>query len=207
MIQEQNRRLNLVGTSDPETLVLKHILDSLTGLAVLNERFLGKIIDIGTGAGLPGIPLAIAQAGLEITLVESNERKATFLQECKRSLDLSSVQVVRGRAEELGRLPFLRDGFEAVISRAVAPTRVLIEYTAPFCKENYYIVLYKGRDVDAEIAVSRHALEELRVQIEEIREAKMPYLEAERKLLVLRKVGPTPPRYPRRTGIPRKRPL
>lgn len=207
MIQEYNRRLNLVGTSDPESLVLKHILDSLTGLTVLKERSLAKIIDIGTGGGLPGIPLAIAQPELEITLVESNERKANFLQECKRSLDLSSVEVVRGRAEELGRLPFLRDSFEAVISRAVAPTRVLLEYTAPFCKENYYIVLYKGRDVDAEIAISRHALEELGVYIEEIRETKIPYLEAERSLVVLRKVGPTPARYPRKTGIPRKRPL
>ncbi|WP_176230098.1 16S rRNA (guanine(527)-N(7))-methyltransferase RsmG, partial [Candidatus Hakubella thermalkaliphila] len=136
MIQEHNQRLNLVGTSDPETLVLKHILDSLTGLTVLKEHSLVKIIDIGTGAGLPGVPLAIAQPGLEITLVESNERKANFLQECKRSLDLSSVEVVRGRADELGRLPLLRDSFEAVISRAVAHTRVLIEHTAPFCKES-----------------------------------------------------------------------
>lgn len=207
MIQEYNRRLNLVGTSDAETLVLKHILDSLTGLAVLKERSLTRIIDIGTGGGLPGIPLAITQPGLEVTLVESNERKANFLQECKRSLDLSSVEVVKGRAEELAHLPFLRDSFEAVISRAVAPTRVLVEYTAPFCKDNYYIVLYKGREVDGEITISGHALEELRVQIEEIREIKLPHVGAERNLVVLRKVGPTPSRYPRRTGIPRKRPL
>ena len=187
---------------DPRRALDVHLADSLAGLAVPELRAAQRIADIGSGAGLPGLPLALALRDARVLLVESQRRKCTFLQRAIEALGLSNAEVACARVEELPH-----PACDAVTARALASLPVLCEYAAPLLVEGGVLVAWKGAVDPAEDADGLAAAAALGLQREEVR-AVEPYAGSERRTLhVLRKIAPTPPGYPRRPGMAAKRPL
>lgn len=205
-----NARLNLTTIVEWEAVQIQHFLDSLTCLLVLPSevhRVPYRVVDIGSGGGFPGVPLKIALPHLDMALVESVQKKAAFLEHLTRVLALKGTVVYPRRAEEVARLPECRERFDLAVSRAVAPLAVLAEYCLPFVRTGGLVVAMKGRDVEEEVRAGLRAVEVLGGRLREVRPILLPGLEAPRHLVVLEKVSSTPPRYPRRPGLPAKRPL
>ena len=176
---------------------------------MLEERKLlqSPALDIGSGAGFPGLPIKIAHPDLRLTLLESNEKQAAFLERVTAELSLEGVSVVAARAEEAGRLPEHRAAYALVLARAVAPLRVLAELALPFLAIDGVLAAPKGSAAPREVREAQAALEELGGTVEDTVRLKVPAQERAPTLLIVRKTGETPERYPRRPGIPRKRPL
>lgn len=208
-LTEWNRRLNLTAIVGWEEVQLKHFLDSLTVSTVIPQevRSGGRVIDVGSGGGFPGIPLKIIHPGLTLVLLDSVAKKTAFLRHLVGVLGLEGVEVYTGRAEELGHSPALRESFDVALSRGLAPMRTLVELTLPFCKVGGILVAPKKGDVEGELAEASHALEVLGGRPREVRPVHLDGLRDGRVLLVVEKVRPTPPRFPRRPGMPEKRPL
>lgn len=206
---EANRRINLTTVIDWEEVQIRHFLDSLTVSLVLSPRVLseGKIVDVGAGAGFPGVPLKIVFPDLGLCLVESTAKKGVFLSHLVGVLDLKGVEIHTGRAEELAHCPALRETFDGVLSRAVAKARVLAELTIPFCKLGGVCVMQKQGRIEMELNEAKEALRTLGGSLREIREVAVPGLLRPRLLVVVEKVSSTPAKYPRRPGVPAKRPL
>jgi len=162
---------------------------------------------VGTGGGFPGIPLKIAFPHVRLFLLESSLKKVNFLKSVISNLAVDEVYVLPGRAEDLARDPNLREKMDIVVSRAVAPLRTLIEITIPFLKEGMLMVAYKGKGVFDEIESSGNALRELRAEIERVEEYHIKGIDFKGYLVFIRKKEETPLKYPRRSGIPFKRPL
>ena len=206
---EANRRVNLTTVIDWEEVQIRHFLDSLTVNLVLSPRVLseGKIVDIGEGAGFPGVPLKIAFPDLGLCLLESADKKTAFLSHLVGVLDLKGVEIHTGRAEELAHRPALRETFDGVLSRAVAKARVLAELTLPFCRLGGVCVMQKQGHIEKELDEAEEAIRTLGGSLREIREVAVPGLLRPRLLVVVEKVSSTPAKYPRRPGVPAKRPL
>lgn len=202
-----NRRVNLVGASDGDILLSHHFLDSLSCLAAGIPASGMKIIDIGSGAGLPGLMLAIALPGIRVTLLDSSQKRTSFLRKTTLWLGLANVEIVCARAEDAGRNPEYREMFDEAVARAVAPLPTLVEYALPFVKTGGRFIGQRGPLAERETTEAAKAIGELNGQLAEVMEVKVPFLEAERRLVVIEKLGPTPSRYPRRCGVPLKRPL
>lgn len=202
-----NQRINLTAITDYEEVQIKHFLDSLTCLLVLPRQGALSVIDVGTGAGFPGLPLKIVRPPLRLTLLESVGKKVAFLQHLVEELGLEEVAVVRGRAEEVGRDPVHRERYDVALARAVAEFPVLVEYALPFCRVEGLFVAQKGAQIAEEVKQAQVALEILGGKLREIRALRLPTLDEPRHLVVVEKVAPTPGKYPRRPGIPAKRPL
>lgn len=205
-----NTRANLTTVTGWEQVQVRHFLDSLAVLPALPAGLLdrgGRILDVGSGAGLPGIPLRIALQGLKLTLMDATAKKASFLTHVTGALGLTDVQVLSGRAEDLGHDPELREGFDAVVARAVVKLPVLAELCLPFCRRGGLVVAHKGPGVDDEVSTAAKAIQELGGRLRAIREMPLQGLGLKGVLVVLEKVDSTPDRYPRRPGIPAKRPL
>jgi len=204
-----NERANLTAITDYQEVQIKHFLDSLSCLLVLAglpiERWRG--LDIGAGAGFPGLPLKIARSQMELTLLEAKKKRIQFLQHLVERLELEGVTIIRGRAEELGRQPGHREGYDLVLARAVATLPVLLEYALPLCRMGGIFLAQKGPDIKEELETSRVALRLLGGQMREVRGLELPHSMGERNLVVVEKAAPTPGRYPRRPGVPAKRPL
>ena len=204
-----NRRLNLTAITDYEEVQVKHLLDSLTVVLAL-EQPLGKgvkLIDIGTGAGIPGIPLKIVLPDIELVLLDATKKKAVFLEHIVQRLNLEGVQVVVGRAEEIAHQPEYRQQFDLVLSRAVAGLPVLLELTLPFCAIGGRFIAQKKGDLKAEVSTAQRAISVMGGRLTDIKKIELTEFADERWLLAIDKVGETPPQYPRRPGIPAKRPL
>ncbi len=204
----QNSPHNVTAIKTPFEIVVKHFIDSLFILKFyknLNRKT--KIIDIGTGAGFPGIPIKILFPEIELYLVESVKKKADFLKYLIDNLNISGIIILRERAETLGHEKNLREEFDLVVSRAVAPLPVLLELCAPFSKISGRFVAYKGEDVREELREAEKALELLNLIIEDIYFYQLPKIDHKRSLIFFKKTGKTPDKYPRRPGIPQKRPL
>jgi 16S rRNA (guanine527-N7)-methyltransferase len=207
LLRAANTRTNLVSQADPETVLVSHILDSLSCLVAVEIEAGQRIIDVGSGAGLPGIPLAITRPEADFVLLDSSDKRTRFLNEARNRLNLRNVEIVGLRAEEAGRETRLRDGFDLAVARAVAPLPTLVEFALPFVKAGGTFVAMRGPKAEVEVIEAQPAIFALSASLIETQAVTVPWLNAERRLVVMRKTGPTPSRYPRRTGVPAKRPL
>lgn len=204
---EWNERFNLTAITDPEQIRIKHFLDSLSCCLAMRQAALAHVIDVGAGAGFPGLPLKILQPELHVTLVEATAKKVNFIEHIVQVLGLQQVTVLAQRAEEAGQMPEHREAYDWVIARALAPMPVLAEYLLPFAKVGRYVLAQKGKDAQQEVGAAENAIKSLGGELSEIVPVKIPGLDEERYLVLLKKVAPTPAAYPRRAGIPSKRPL
>lgn len=208
LLCEWNEKMNLTAITEYEAVVRKHFLDSvlLTKCEEYTEQKIKKILDLGTGAGFPGIPLAILNPDKSFTLVDSLNKRIEFLKEVKNTLSLENVNLYHGRAEDLGRDFLFRNQFDITVSRAVAELPLLMEYCIPFVKPDGYFISYKGPRYEEEIWMADHAMKELNARLEEVRSFSLEE-EEKRYLLFIRNETFTNEKYPRRAGKPKKNPL
>ena len=202
LLLDWNQRVNLTAIRDQAGVERLHFLDSLACLlAGIGDR--AKVLDVGAGGGFPGLPVKIARADIELTLLEATAKKTAFLMAVVDDLRLGRTHVVTGRAEDFGE----REFFDTVVARALAPMPALLELTLPFARiGGQVLALKKGTGLAGELAASRHALEVLGGELAPALSYQVGDGE-ERKVVVVRKVRPTPRGYPRRSGLPAKRPL
>jgi len=202
-----NEQINLTAVRDPQSMVERHFYDSLTCTAVTGNLNGRKLIDVGTGAGFPGLPLKIAFPQLELTLVESITKKTDFLRIVVNKLGLSQVQILADRAETIAHLPEHRAQYDWAVARAVSELRVLAEYLLPFCRLGGCMLAQKGENAAAETAVATTAIHQLGGNEAVLHPIPLPGKPANHYLVVVEKVNDTPDKYPRRAGIAAKRPL
>lgn len=205
-----NERVNLTAITDYEEVQAKHFLDSLTLAPVLKQPADGvglRVVDIGTGAGLPGIPLKILLPGIELVLIEATAKKADFLHHLVSKLGLDNVEIVVGRAETVAHEAKYREKFDLVVSRAVASLPALAELTLPFCNVGGVFIAQKKGDIELEVSQASRAISLLGGNLREVKRVELEEFADERWLVVIDKVKPTPEKYPRRPGMPKKRPL
>lgn len=202
------RDINLTRITEAEEIQIKHFLDSLTCLVGLGRDLEGKnLIDIGSGAGFPGLPLKIFEPSLKVTLLEATGKKTEFLRHMVKTLDLKGVEVINARAEDLGRNPQYRGRYDFVVARAVAEMPSLVELALPLARITGTFVAMKGPKAWAEMAAAKKAVKELGGATREIRTLTLPFVYEKRALIIIDKAWPSPDRYPRRAGIPVKRPI
>lgn len=204
-----NERANLTAITDYQEVQIKHFLDSLSCLLVLAglpiDRW--RHLDIGAGAGFPGLPLKIARPQMELVLLEAKKKRVGFLQHLVERLELPEVAIIRGRAEELGQRQGHRERYDLVLARAVATLPVLLEYALPLCRMGGIFLAQKGPDIREELETSQVALRVLGGRLREVRGLELLHSMGHRNLVVVEKVTSTPEKYPRRPGVPAKRPL
>lgn len=199
--------LNLTAIKHPAEVAIKHFVDSLAILRWVSFSQGERLLDVGSGAGFPGIPLGIAARRLDVVLLEAVRKKTEFQRKIVKSLQLRNIEVLWGRAEEFGRAVEYREKFEWVVSRAVAPLRELAEYTLPFVRVGGTFVAFKGPKGKEEAEHAVTAISVLGGRIQSMKEYRLPLTGDRRLLLFILKTSPTPGAYPRRPGIPRKKPL
>lgn len=204
---EWNQKFNLTAIRDTESIRTKHFLDSFSCVLAWKASPPNHLIDVGTGAGFPGIPIKILYPNLRLTLVESVGKKAMFCQHIVRVLGLEHVEVIQARAEDLGQDPAHREKYDWAIARAVANLNVLSEYLIPLVKIGGNILAQKGESGPAEAQSAEEAMKLLGGKLKQLIPVNLPGVADDRYLVVVEKVAATPPRFPRKPGIPMKQPL
>lgn len=208
---EKNKVMNLTAITEYEEVITKHFLDSLAVVKTScfkPEKLAGKrLIDIGTGAGFPGIPLKIAFPELEILLLDSLNKRINFLNEVTEMLGLTNINTVHGRAEDYAKQKGYRESFDFCVSRAVANLSTLSEYCIPFVKQGGCFISYKSGSVDQELIQAEKAVKILGGQREEVVRFSLADTDMDRSFVVIHKAKPTPKKYPRKAGLPSKEPL
>jgi 16S rRNA (guanine527-N7)-methyltransferase len=208
---EWNKKINLTAITDYSSVQVKHFLDSLTITLALpgeeEERPDFNIIDIGTGAGFPGVPLKILFPQPRLVLIEPTTKKTAFLHHIIRKLELANVEVLDSRAEEAAHLPLYREQFALVLSRAVASLPALVELTLPFCRLGGRFIAQKKGEIDQEITMAEKAIATLGGKLDRIKKIELDEFDDVRYLVIIDKIYPTPSKYPRRPGLPRRRPI
>lgn len=204
LMLEWNKNINLTAITDEKEVILKHFIDSISINKYIKES--NKIMDIGTGAGFPGIPLKILNKNIEFILVDSLNKRINFLEEVKKELSLNKLELLHARAEELAKNKKYRENVDIAVSRAVARLRVLAEYMLPFVQENGLCICMKGPNIEEELEEAKKALDILGGKIENIEHIILPG-NFERNIILIRKIKRTPEKYPRKAGIPVKQPL
>jgi 16S rRNA (guanine527-N7)-methyltransferase len=202
-----NRKMNLTAIDDPEDIRRKHFLDSLSCHLAMRDTPEARVVDVGTGAGFPGLPLKLLTPEMNLTLVESVKKKTWFLSHMVAVLRISGVEVITGRAEKVGQDPSYRERYDWAIARSVAGLPILVEYLLPLVKVGGRALAQKGENAKQEVADAREALDILGGRVDCIIPVDLPGIDEERNLVVVEKVAPTPEKYPRRVGVPAKRPL
>lgn len=207
LLKEWNEKINITAIVDDEEIISKHFLDSLTILGL--DYFEGnkRLIDIGTGGGFPGLPMKILRNNLDITLLDSLNKRIRFLNEVIESLGLNGINALHGRAEEEARREDHREMYDLAVSRAVASLNTLSEYCLPFVKVGGYFISMKGPDVDEELKEGRRAIQILGARILDKKLISIPNTDIVHSLIIIEKIRQTPTKYPRAGGKPRKNPL
>jgi 16S rRNA (guanine527-N7)-methyltransferase len=204
---EWNRRVNLTAITDYDEVQIKHFLDSLTTILSWQPAKGTSVIDVGTGAGLPGVPLKVVFPDIRLVMLEATAKKADFLRHIIKKLGLGNVEVVVGRAEEVGHDAKYREQFDLALSRAVAPLPTLVELVMPFCAVGGSFIAQKKGAIYEEVDRADKAIRLLGGRLKEIKRVELEAFADERCLVVIDKPSPTPGKYPRRPGLPAKRPL
>lgn len=202
-----NKKFNLTGLTEEKEIVIKHFYDSLLGLKAYEWSGQEKVLDLGTGAGFPGLPLKIIYPSLTMVLVDSLQKRVRFLDHLLKTLCLADVQAVHGRAEELGQEKLYREKFDLVVSRAVARLPVLVEYCLPFVQVGGVFLAYKGAEGQQECQEAARAIEKLGGKVVKLASFLLPEERGQRTIMVIKKVKPTSSVYPRRPGMPKQKPL
>lgn len=212
MVVEKNKVMNLTAITDPEEFALKHFADSLSLIpaaqiaAPIAEENV-SIIDVGTGAGFPGIPLRIAYPNIRLTLLDSLSKRIHFLDSVVSELGLENVKTIHARAEEGGRMPELRDSYDYVVSRAVASLSTLTEYCLPYARIGGYFVSYKSGEIEEELSQARHAISTLGGELTDVIHFQLADSDINRSFVTIKKLRSTPKAYPRKPGTAKRSPL
>lgn len=204
---ETNKYLNLTSITEEEEVNYKHFLDSLLPMKKIEFKENAKVIDIGTGGGFPGLPMKFYRDDLDITLLDSLNKRIKFLKDTIYKIELSNIEAIHGRAEELGRQKQYREVYDYAISRAVSRLNTLVEYSLPFVKVGGYFISMKGPSGKEEAEEAKNAIKLLGGEISDIIEYQLDYEDSDRTLVVIKKISPTPKKYPRGGGKPKNKPL
>ena len=205
LLLKWNEKINLTAITQPEEVKLKHFVDSLTVLKYINDD--DRVIDIGTGAGFPGIPLKIMKKNAKITLLDSLNKRINFLNIVIETLNLRNIQAIHGRAEEIARNKLYREKYDVAVSRAVANLSTLTEYMLPFVKVGGKCICMKGANVNEELKKAKNAIKELGGEVERVDNFYLSDNDNERNIIVIKKIKETKSKYPRKAGTPSKEPL
>lgn len=205
LLVEWNKKINLTAITEEKDIILKHFVDSLTVLKYIKED--KSIVDVGTGAGFPGIPLAIMNDSLKITLVDSLNKRINFLNEVCNKINLENIKAIHARAEEFGQDNNYRESYDVAISRAVANLTVLAEYLLPLVKVGGKIICMKGPDIEEELKQAKSAIDILGGKFEKCDNFCLPKSDISRNIIIINKIKETPKKYPRKAGTPAKTPL
>lgn len=207
ILVEWNQKMNLTGIGDEKEVFIKHFLDSVS---IFKNGYIKdnmKVIDVGTGAGFPGLPMKIAKRSLDVTLLDSLNKRINFLQEVCKKIYIDDVEFIHGRAEDFGQDENYREQYDIATARAVAGLPVLMEFCVPFVKVGGYFICLKGPNADLELEESKKAMETLGVKFIEKIDIKLPEIELNHNILVFEKIQNTPSKYPRKAGKPSKSPI
>lgn len=202
-----NKFMNLTGITEYHDVTVKHFIDSLSIVKIIDMTNVSSLIDVGTGAGFPGIPIKIIFPHIKICLLDSLNKRVKFLNEIISKLDLDNISALHGRAEEVAKRGEYREKYDLCVSRAVANLSSLSEYCLPFVKKGGQFISYKSSDIDKELLSSKHAISVLGGKIEDIIKFKLPNTDIDRSLILINKVNVTNRKYPRKAGMPAKEPL
>lgn len=206
-LMEWNKRINLTAIHEEGEIVQKHFIDSLTCLLAAPFPTGSRLIDVGAGAGFPGIPLKIARPDLVVTLLDALQKRVIFLEHLCGELGLKEIQAVQGRAEDVAHTAPHRESYDIATARAVARLRVLAEYALPFVRVGGIFIAQKGPEIAPELEEARPAIKRLGGEFRLVKKLALPQDAGERNLVVIGKVSPTPPEFPRKAGTPEKKPL
>ena len=197
LLVEWNEKMNLTAVTDPAEISVKHFLDSIAPLSVIDLKKDAKIIDVGTGAGFPGIPIKIVREDLDFTFMDSLNKRINFLKEVSQKINLEKSEFIHSRAEEAGKNKNYREKYDYAVSRAVANLKVLCEYCIPFVKIGGCFISFKQFEVENEIEEAKAMIGTLGGKIKEVKEITIPQSEIKRKIIIIEKVKETPGQFPR----------
>lgn len=207
MLADWNQHMNLTGIVDEKEVYIKHFLDSISSVKNGYIKDGISLIDVGTGAGFPGLPLRICLENINLTLLDSLNKRINFLQEVSKNVEIDNVKYIHGRAEDFGKLEEYREKYDVATARAVAGLPVLMEFCVPFVKVGGYFVCLKGPNANLELEESKAAMEVLGVEFIEKINVELPESDLNHNILVFKKVKNTPEKYPRKAGKPSKSPI
>lgn len=205
LLLDWNEKINLTAITEKDEIVLKHFIDSLTISKYVRED--SKLIDVGTGAGFPGIPMKIYYENLNVTLLDSLNKRILFLQDVIDKLELKNIYAIHSRAEDLAVNFKYREKYDVAVARAVANLSTLLEYLMPFVRVGGRCICMKGPNINDELNLSKNALKELGGEVEKVDNLILPDSDLERNLIIIKKVRGTNRKYPRKAGVPSKNPL
>lgn len=210
LLVQWNQKINLTSLKTPQEIIIKHFLDSISCIKVINKYIDAEgvsVIDVGAGAGFPGIPIKIICPSVRLSLLEARKKKTIFLKKITEEMNFQQVKILNGRAETFGKCADHRERYDIAISRAVAHLNTLSEYCLPLVRVGGLFVAQKGRSYKKETEKSFKTIQVLGGEMIGVEKVRIPFINQERYLLVIKKIKDTPSKYPRKEGLPQKRPL